>query len=73
LANIEDLDVLVIEDSPAVGMLLKEFLNKLGFEKIHHCQNGKTGIESFKGLVDSGKTPLVFLDYNLPDMTGYSI
>jgi DNA-binding NarL/FixJ family response regulator/predicted RNA-binding Zn-ribbon protein involved in translation (DUF1610 family) len=73
LSSIEEKDVLVIEDSPAVGILLKEFLNKLGFKKIHHCQNGKTGIESFKGLVESGKVPLVFLDYNLPDMTGYSI
>lgn len=73
MSSIEEKDVLVIEDSPAVGILLKEFLNKLGFKKIHHCQNGKTGIESFKGLVESGKVPLVFLDYNLPDMTGYSI
>lgn len=73
MSSIEEKDVLVIEDSPAVGILLKEFLNKLGFKKIHHCQNGKTGIESFKGLVESGKIPLVFLDYNLPDMTGYSI
>lgn len=73
MSAIEDKDVLIIEDSPAVGILLKEFLNKLGLKKIHHCQNGKTGIESFKELVESNKVPLVFLDYNLPDMTGYSI
>lgn len=71
--SVEDKDILIIEDSPAVGILLKEFLNKLGMKKIHHCQNGETGIESFKELVESNKIPLVFLDYNLPDMTGHSI
>lgn len=73
MSSIEEKDVLIIEDSPAVGILLKDFLNKLGLKKIHHCQNGKTGIESFKELIEAGKIPLVFLDYNLPDMTGYSI
>ena len=73
MSSLEEKDVLIIEDSPAVGILLREFLNKLGLKKIHHCQNGKTGIESFKELVESGKMPLVFLDYNLPDMTAYSI
>ncbi|MFM8659129.1 MAG: response regulator [Candidatus Nitrosotenuis sp.] len=68
MSEIEQREVLVIEDSQAVGILLKEFLHKLGFEKIRHCQNGKTGIESFKELVDSGNIPIVFLDYNLPDM-----
>lgn len=65
--------MLIIEDSPAVGILLKEFLNRLGFKKIHHCQNGKTGIELFEEMIRSGKMPLVFLDYNLPDMTAFSI
>lgn len=73
LLSLEEKDVLIIEDSPAVGILLKEFLSKLGLKKIHHCQDGKTGIELFKELVRSNKIPLVFLDYNLPDMTGYSI
>ncbi len=73
MSVVEEREVLIIEDSPAVGILLKEFLTKLGFKKIHHCQNGKTGIEVFTEMVSSGKIPLVFLDYNLPDMTAYSI
>lgn len=73
MSDIEAKDVIIIEDSPAVGILLKEFLNKLSLKKIHHCQNGKTGIESFKEIVESGGNPLVFLDYNLPDMTAFSI
>lgn len=73
MSSLEEKDVLIIEDSPAVGILLKEFLNRLGMKKIRHCHNGKTGIESFMELVEAGQMPLVFLDYNLPDMTALSI
>lgn len=73
LVGIEETEILIIEDSPAVGILLKEFLGKLGLKNIHHCQNGESGIRLFKELIQSDKIPLVFLDYNLPDMTGYSI
>lgn len=73
MSSLEEKDVLIIEDSPAVGILLKEFLSRLGMKKIRHCQNGKTGIESFRELVEAGQMPLVFLDYNLPDMTALSI
>ncbi|MGQ0771176.1 MAG: response regulator [Nitrososphaerota archaeon] len=73
MSSLEEREILVIEDSPAVGILLGEFLNRLGLKKIHYCQNGKTGIESFQEIIEAGKVPLVFLDYNLPDMTGYSI
>ncbi len=66
-------DVLIIEDSQAIIIQLKEFLNKLGLKKIHYSQNGEDGIKLFKEIIGSGSVPLVFLDYNLPDMTGYSI
>ena len=73
MAELEEKEVLIIEDSPAVGILLKEFLTKLGFKKIRSCQNGKDGISVFKEVIESGTVPLVFLDYNLPDMNAFSI
>lgn len=73
VSELEEREVLIIEDSPAVCILLKEFLNKLGFKKIHSCQNGKTGVDEFKEIIKSGVIPLVFLDYNLPDMNALSI
>ncbi|MBM2852029.1 MAG: hypothetical protein HW420_576 [Candidatus Nitrosotenuis sp.] len=73
MSKLEEKEVLIIDDSPAVGILLKEFLNKLGFKKIHSCQNGITGIETFKEIIKSGTVPLVFLDYNLPDMYALSV
>lgn len=66
-------DVLIIEDSPAIGMLLKNYLEKLGYTQIHTCTNGSTAIEAFKELVTMEKHPIVLLDYMLPDMDARSI
>lgn len=66
----EKKDILIIEDSPAVAILLEEFLKKLSYSSIHTCNNGKLGIQVFGELVKSGKVPIVLLDYALPDMNG---
>jgi len=65
--------VLIIEDSPAVGMLLAEFMRKLGYTDIKTAETGYAGISLFKQFVEKGITPLIFLDYNLPDSTANSI
>jgi len=66
-------NVLIIEDSPAIGMLLKNYLEKLGYTQIRICTNGSTAIETFKELVTLEKHPIVLLDYMLPDMDARSI
>ncbi len=66
-------DVLIIEDSPAIGMLLKNYLEKLGYTQIHTSINGSTAIKTFKELVTLEKHPIVLLDYMLPDMDARSI
>ena len=66
-------NVLIIEDSPAIGMLLKNYLEKLGYTQIHTCINGSTAIKTFKELVTLEKHPIVLLDYMLPDMDARSI
>src|SRR3989344_262741 len=66
-------DVLIVEDSPAIGMLLKNYLEKLGYTQIHTCINGSTAIETFKEIATLGKHPIVLLDYMLPDMDARSI
>jgi len=66
-------DVLIIEDSTAICMLLKNYLEKLDYSQIHTCNSGATAIEIFKELVSLGKHPIVLLDYMLPDMDAHSI
>ena len=65
--------VLIIEDSQATALLLKTYLNNMGYEEVHTCQNGKTGLDTFKDLVNAGSEPFVLLDYMLPDMDARSI
>lgn len=69
----EKKDILIIEDSLSVAILLEEFLKKLNYNLIHICNNGKTGIQVFSELVESGKAPVVLLDYVLPDMNGNEV
>ena len=66
-------DILIVEDSQAIGMLLKNYLEKLGYTQIHICTTGSTAIETFKELVTLEKHPIVLLDYMLPDMDARSI
>jgi len=66
-------DILIVEDSPAICMLLKNYLEKLGYTEIHTCNNGFTAIEIFKELITLEKHPIVLLDYMLPDMDARSI
>ncbi len=65
--------VLIIEDSPAVGMLLSEFMKKLGYDDVHTTTTGQEGVSLFNVLVETQSTPLIFLDYNLPDTTAFSV
>ena len=65
--------VLIVEDSPAVGVLLKNYLEKLGYSDIHTCGTGESAITTFTGLVSQGAQPVVLLDYMLPDMDARSI
>ncbi|MFB5603889.1 MAG: two-component system response regulator, partial [Candidatus Nitrosomaritimum aestuariumsis] len=60
--------VLIVEDSKAVTMLLKSFLEKLDYPDIHSCDNGYTAVNEFKKLVKTNTPPIVLLDFMLPDM-----
>ncbi len=56
-------DVLIVEDSPAIGMLLKSYLEKLGYTQVHTCDTGSAAITTFNDLVSQNKQPIVLLDY----------
>jgi response regulator of citrate/malate metabolism len=66
-------DVLIIEDSMAITILLRDFLKKLGYDNIESCTNGKTGIRVFSDLESAGKKPIVLLDFHLPDMNANEV
>jgi len=66
-------DVLIVDDSPAIGMLLKSYLEKLGYTQIHICGTGSAAITTFDELVSKNKLPIVLLDFMLPDMDARSV
>ena len=73
LTNVDDMDVLIIEDSEATAGVISDYLKQLNYKEIHTCNDGKAGIEKFLELSSSNRSPLVFLDYYLPDMTAVSV
>ncbi len=66
-------DILIVEDSVAIGFLLKSYLEKLGYSQIHISETGSAAVEKFGELVAQNKHPIVLLDYMLPDMDARSI
>ncbi len=68
MKNSHTQDILIIEDSVAAAKLLGIFLKEIGYQKIHYCETGTSGIRKFQELVESNIVPFVFLDYYLPDL-----
>lgn len=66
-------NILIVEDSPSIGMLLKSYLQKLGYAEIHVCTTGSAAIAAFSELIGKNKPPIVLLDYMLPDMDARSV
>lgn len=60
--------LLIIEDDIDMGVLLKRFLTKNGFE-VDTATNGKSGIAAFS----SNQPDLVLCDYRLGDMEGVEV
>ena len=62
--------IVVVDDSPAILLRIKNFLQQLGYDKIQTVSDGKSAINLISGLVKSKQNPIVLLDMDLPDMTG---
>jgi len=73
LTSVDDMDVLIIEDSEATASLISDYLKQLNYKKIHTCKDGKAGIKKFLELSTSNRLTLVFLDYYLPDIHAISV
>lgn len=68
-----DRHFLIIDDSLATIILVRDFLKKLGYQNVHYAQNGNDGIASFINLMNENLNPIVLLDYELGDIDGLAI
>jgi len=62
--------IVVVDDSPAILLRLKNFLQQLGYDDIQTASNGKSAINLVSSLVKSKQNPIVLLDMELPDLKG---
>ena len=62
--------IVIIDDSKAIAMKLKNYSEKLGYSEIHVFENGKDGVKGCKKLFSENKEPVVLLDMGLPDLEG---
>ena len=62
--------IVIIDDSKAVTLKLKTYVEKLGFTEIHIFENGKSALKGCKDLLSSKTLPIILLDMGLPDIDG---
>lgn len=62
--------IVIIDDSKAISMKLKNFAEKLGYSEIHVFTNGLDGVEGCKKLFSENIEPIILLDMGLPDLQG---
>jgi DNA-binding response OmpR family regulator len=63
-----DKKILIVEDDPNAGLLLRNFLDSEGFET-KLCTTAKSGLQSFLSDIFS----MCILDCSLPDYDGFSL
>ena len=62
--------IVVVDDSTAIVLRIKSFLQQLGYDDIHTSESGKSAINMVSKLIKSKENPIVLLDMELPDMKG---
>ncbi|MDV7402343.1 response regulator, partial [Arthrospira platensis SPKY1] len=58
--------VLLVDDAPILRLLLRDILEKNGYEVVAECSNGNEAVAKFKEL----RPDLVTLDIIMPEKTG---
>jgi len=58
---------LVIDDSKAMRIILKQILQSIGGTTVEEAANGKEGLEKLKSME---KPDVVLVDWNMPEMNG---
>jgi CheY-like chemotaxis protein len=62
--------IVVVDDSPAILLRIKNFLQQLGYDDIQTVENGKSAINLVSKLVKLKQNPIILLDMELPDLKG---
>ncbi len=66
LADLEELKVLIVDDSPSARKFIRRVLENLGISHFIEASNGKEAAT----ILDEAMVDLVVTDYNMPEMDG---
>ncbi len=70
----KDSYIIVIDDSIAVRILVKEQLIQLGYKNIIDAENGKEAIKKIESMHKLGiKMHVIIADWNMPEMNGIEL
>lgn len=62
------INILFVEDDPNLSMILKDYLEMIGYN-VDHAKDGEEGVSLFR----EGKYNLIILDVMMPKMDGFSV
>ncbi|HJU13032.1 MAG TPA: response regulator [Candidatus Nitrosotalea sp.] len=65
--------IVVVDDSPAITLRLKSYLERLGYDDIRTAGDGKSALALITKLIDDSQNPVILLDMEMPGMTGDSV
>lgn len=70
----KQLKILLVDDFEMIRSLLKQALKQLGYTDLTEAVDGVDALEKITSAKDSGQPfDLVFLDWNMPKMTGIEV
>jgi len=67
--DIDDINVLVVDDSPTSLKYISKILNDIGIEQITQAKDGQQAIS----LIDTQTFDLIVTDFNMPEMDGLQL
>jgi two-component system chemotaxis response regulator CheY len=64
-----DMNVLIVDDAPAMRRIVRALLKEIGFRNIREAENGQAALDELK----KKKADFVISDWNMPVMSGIDL
>lgn len=69
----KDIRILVVDDTRAMRMMLRNQLNELGYKNIEDAENGEEAVTILMGQQETKPFQLVISDWKMPITTGIQL
>ena len=62
-----------MDDSPAITLRIKSYLEQLGYGDIKTAKDGKSALGLVTKLIEDSQSPIILLDMEMPGITGDAV